>query len=57
MADGKPVGVLTTVASDAVNGELLALGFIRREALERGMPLEYAGGFAEAREPSIASKA
>ncbi len=56
LADGKPAGVLTTVAGAAVDGEWRALGFVRREALERGLPLQYAGGTAEARGRSAASK-
>ena len=48
-ADGKPVGTLTTVAAQPINGDQLALGFVRREALERGQPLQYDGGTAEAR--------
>ncbi len=54
-ADGKPVGTLTTVASLPVDGDQLALGFVRREALERGQTLRYDGGTAEARGRSIAS--
>jgi len=49
-ADSKPVGELTTVAAIPLppDGAIiqLALGYIRREALERGLPLRYAGGVA-----------
>jgi folate-binding protein YgfZ len=50
-ADGKPVGELTSVAAiplPADNGTFvqLGLGYIRREALDRGAPLLYAGGIA-----------
>ena len=50
-ADGKQVGELTTVAAiplptgDATIVQL-ALGYIRREALDRGLPLHYPGGVA-----------
>ncbi len=53
--DGKPVGALTTVASEVIDGDQLALGFVRREVLERGQPLLYDGGTAEARGRSVAS--
>jgi folate-binding protein YgfZ len=50
-ADGKQVGELTSVAAiplTADDGTIvqLALGYIRREALDRGLPLHYAGGVA-----------
>jgi folate-binding protein YgfZ len=49
-ADSKQVGELTTVAAIPIptDGTIvpLALGYIRREALERGLPLHYAGGVA-----------
>jgi folate-binding protein YgfZ len=49
-ADSKQVGELTTVAAIPLptDGTIvqLALGYIRREALERGLPLQYAGGVA-----------
>ena len=48
-ADGKPVGELTSVtAMPLPDGPTvqLALGYVRREALERGTPLVYAGGVA-----------
>jgi folate-binding protein YgfZ len=49
-ADGKQVGELTTVAAIPLptDGKIvqLALGYIRREALDRGLPLHYAGGVA-----------
>ena len=51
-AEGKQVGELTSVASAPIGGELLALGFVRREALERGLPIEYGGGVAEPRTPA-----
>ena len=54
-ADGKPVGELTTIASVPIDGQQLALGFVRREALERALPLTYAGGVAEARPSGNAS--
>ena len=51
-AEGKPVGELTSVAAIALPGEdgtaaKLALGYVRREALERGLTLFYAGGVAK----------
>jgi folate-binding protein YgfZ len=49
-ADSKQVGELTTVAAIPlpIDGTIvqLALGYIRREALERNLPLLYAGGVA-----------
>jgi folate-binding protein YgfZ len=48
-SDGKPVGELTSIADieHPTAGPLqLALGYIRREALERGQPLSYPGGTA-----------
>jgi folate-binding protein YgfZ len=50
-ADGKPVGELTSVAAIPLptdNGTTvqLALGYIRRETLDRGIPLHYPGGVA-----------
>lgn len=56
-ADGKAVGVLTSVAAAEIDGERLALGYVRREAMERGAPITYPGGTAEARTPSAASNA
>ena len=53
--DGKAVGMLTTVAAEDIDGKRMALGFIRRDALERGVELAYAGGIAEARRPLRAS--
>jgi folate-binding protein YgfZ len=48
--DGKQVGELTTVAAVPLptdgNVVQLALGYIRRETLDRGSPLHYAGGVA-----------
>lgn len=55
LADGKQVGELTSVATAEVLGDAVALGFIRREALERGLPLSYAGGHAEPRTHTAAS--
>lgn len=55
LADGKQVGELTSVASDDMDGKRLALGFIRREALERGLSLTYTGGTAEPRAHAAAS--
>ncbi len=48
-AEGKPVGVLTSVSAEPVDGAWLALGQVRREALERRLPLSYGGGTASAR--------
>ncbi len=47
-AAGKPVGELTSVAVIPVKGSQLqlALGYVRREALDRGEPLTYPGGTA-----------
>ena len=50
-ADGKPVGELTSVAAIPIPGDngtiaQLALGYIRREALDRHATLVYAGGVA-----------
>jgi folate-binding protein YgfZ len=47
-AEGKAVGELTSVAViPLVSGSVqLALGYVRREALERGLPLQYPGGSA-----------
>ena len=46
--DSKPVGELTSVAAIPLPGgpTQLALGYIRREALDRGTPLKYPGGQA-----------
>lgn len=55
MADEKQVGELTSVATSEIDGQRLALGFIRREALERGLTLTYAGGRAEPRAQAAAS--
>jgi folate-binding protein YgfZ len=49
--DGKQVGELTSVAAvplPGASGEPLqiGLGYIRREALDRGLPLHYSGGVA-----------
>jgi len=50
-ASGKQVGELTSVAAIPLSGDpgktvQLALGYIRREALDRALPLLYAGGVA-----------
>jgi aminomethyltransferase len=47
-AEGRPVGELTSVAAIPLHGNTvqLALGYVRREALERKLPLEYPGGVA-----------
>ena len=47
-AEGKPVGELTSVAAIPLPAGTvqLALGYIRREALDRRPPLEYPGGTA-----------
>lgn len=55
-SDAKPVGELTSVAAIPLPHDLrpsgstgpiqLALGYIRREALDRGLPLDYPGGIA-----------
>ncbi len=47
LAEDKPVGELTSIASTLIGGRQLALGFVRREAIERGLSLIYAGGYAE----------
>ena len=50
-AEGKPVGELTSVGAIPLPGNdgfgvQLALGYVRREALERGLALQYDGGAA-----------
>jgi len=50
-SDGKQVGELTSVAviplfESAGNTIQFGLGYIRREALERNLPLQYPGGSA-----------
>jgi folate-binding protein YgfZ len=47
-SDGKPVGEVTSAAAiPLASGSVqLALGYIRREALDRGLPLHYPGGEA-----------
>jgi folate-binding protein YgfZ len=49
-ADGKQVGELTSVAAIPLPGEAhpahLGLGYVRREALDRGLPITYPGGVA-----------
>ena len=54
-AEGKQVGELTSIASEYVGEERFALGYVRREALERQVPLQYAGGIAEPRTTVSAS--
>ena len=49
LSDGKPVGVLTTVAAEPIDHALLALGYVRREAIERKVSLTYTGGTATVR--------
>lgn len=49
--EGKPVGEVTSAAAIPLPGEpekivLLALGYVRREALDRNVPLLYEGGVA-----------
>lgn len=60
-AEGKPVGELTSVAALPLpngNHVQLALGYIRREALERNLPLQYSGGTASpASRPFISPEA
>jgi folate-binding protein YgfZ len=51
-ADSKQVGELTSVAAIPLPEELggtvqLGLGYIRREALDRGLPITYTGGTAQ----------
>ena len=47
-SDARPVGELTSIAAIplATGPVQLALGYIRREALDRALPLEYPGGTA-----------
>ena len=49
-ADGKQVGELTSVAAIPLPGGTvqIALGYVRREALDRNLPLQYSGGSATA---------
>ena len=50
-ADGKQVGELTSIAAIPLPNEThpihLGLGYIRREALDRGLPINYLGGGAQ----------
>ncbi|MGF7180895.1 YgfZ/GcvT domain-containing protein [Tunturiibacter psychrotolerans] len=50
-ADGKQIGELTSVAAIPLPGEPhpihLGLGYIRREALDRSLPINYPGGVAQ----------
>jgi folate-binding protein YgfZ len=43
-SDGKPAGELTSAAT--IGEETFALGYVRREALDRNQPLAYEGGTA-----------
>jgi len=43
-SDGKPAGELTSAVT--IGEETLALGYVRREALDRNQPLAYEGGMA-----------
>jgi folate-binding protein YgfZ len=49
-ADGKQLGELTSVAAIPLPGENhpihIGLGYLRREALDRGLPINYPGGIA-----------
>jgi aminomethyltransferase len=45
-AEGKPVGELTSIAS-LPSGRTVALGYIRREALDRNLPITFEGGIAK----------
>lgn len=45
-SDDKSVGELTSIA--ALPGATIALGYVRREALERGLPITFQGGAAKA---------
>jgi folate-binding protein YgfZ len=48
-ADGKQIGELTSVAAIPLptgNTAQLGLGYVRREALDRGIPIRYTGGVA-----------
>jgi len=57
--EGKAVGELTSVGTAPLSGEpaQLALGFVRREFIERNAEILYAGGRAYPLAPSAASKA
>src|SRR5690348_11113392 len=54
-ADGKDVGEITSVARVPTEAgeEVLALGYIRREALESGAKTTYPGGEAKAAESPV----
>ncbi len=60
-ADGKQVGELTSVAAIPLptDGKIvqLALGYVRREALDRGSTLHYAGGVAVPVSPPFSAAA
>ncbi len=47
--DGRKVGELTSVSAEPVDGDRLALGYARRDVLERGTALLYDGGRASQR--------
>ena len=54
-ADGKDVGEITSVARvpSAAGEEMLALGYLRREALESGAKITYSGGEAKPAEAPV----
>jgi folate-binding protein YgfZ len=56
-ADGKAIGELTSVAAIPLSSgsTQLALGYIRREALERGLTITYPGGEAKAMPPPLST--
>ena len=54
-AEGKSVGELTSIAAEPIDGERLALGFVRREAIDRALPLTYEGGAAAPHSDTAAS--
>ena len=65
-ADGKQVGELTSVAAiplpanygnDTGGTVQLGLGYVRREALDRGTPLLYPGGVAAPVSPPFSAAA
>lgn len=54
-ADDKAVGELTSIATEPIDNQRLAHGFVRREAVERAHTLTYVGGVAEPRTAATAS--
>jgi len=54
-ADGKDVGEITSVACVPTDAgeEMLALGYVRREAVERGAKITYSGGEAKPAESPV----